>query len=414
MLPKSEDARKGRVWSRQPLLHSWRWEGRGPRNQTLRGYLVATSKREVTAQLAEQQIKVTHIQRRQRLRMQQRIAAHDIMVFARQMATMIRAHIPLLQALHATLESQKKPAMATLIHQLAESVAAGDEFARALGRHPRHFDTLFLNLVEAGEQSGRLADMLERIAHHQEKMATLKQRIKKALWYPLTVLFVGLSVTLLLLIKVVPEFESMFQGLDAELPWLTQFTVMLSTQAQLYWPLLLVAIALAAFAIKLGLRSPRVAYALDAWILRLPCVGGLAQKAAVARFASTLATTAAAGIPLTEGLRTARGATRNRVYVRAMTHVEEDIASGQPLYTAMRLTNRFPVMAIQMIHIGEASGALEALLGRVADYYDKEVDTHVDTLTSLMEPLVIVVLGILVGAVVLAMYLPIFHMGMAL
>lgn len=396
-------------------LARWKWSGKGPQDRTLSGEMIGRSKAEVAAELTKQNIVIGRISKKGNLGGSGRINPNDIMVFARQMATMIRAGIPLLQALQVVAESLKKPAMVALIQHLMSDVSSGSSFSDALSRHPKHFDRLFVNLVSAGEQSGALDQMLDRIATYKEKVESLKSRVKKALWYPTAVLTIGIAVTMLLLIKVVPEFESMFQSFGAELPALTQLTVNLSELAQRYWLAALGAVIAAVLLLRISIqRSPNVAYRMHALLLRLPVIGDIMHKSAIARFSRTLATTFASGVPLVEGLDTAAGATGNKVYERAVVQTRQDVATGQQLHFAMRMTNRFPPLAIQMVSIGEEAGSLDAMLNRVADYYEEEVDNKVDALTSLMEPVIIVVLGVLVGGVVVSMYLPIFDLGSAL
>lgn len=402
---------------RQPSiqLYRWKWEGIGPQDRPLSGEIIGRSKADVASELANQQINVRRLRKKGGLSGRGRITPHDIMVFARQMATMIRAGIPLLQALQVVAESLKKPAMVALVQQMMSDVSAGSSFSDALRRQPKHFDRLFVNLVEAGEQAGALDQMLDRIATYKEKVESLKNRVKKALWYPSAVLLIGVGVTMLLLIKVVPEFDSMFDSFGAELPALTQMTVNLSDLAQRFWLHALGAVLAGVLLLKQSInRSPKMAYRAHSVILRLPVVGDILHKSAVARFARTLATTFASGVPLVEGLDTASGATGNKVYERAVTQTRHDVATGQQLHFAMRMTNQFPPLAVQMVSIGEEAGSLDAMLNRVADYYEEEVDNKVDALTSLMEPLIIVVLGLLVGGVVVSMYLPIFNLGSAL
>jgi type IV pilus assembly protein PilC len=396
-------------------LARWKWSGKGPQDRTLSGEMIGRSKAEVAAELTKQNIVIGRISKKGNLGGSGRINPNDIMVFARQMATMIRAGIPLLQALQVVAESLKKPAMVALIQHLMSDVSSGSSFSDALSRHPKHFDRLFVNLVSAGEQSGALDQMLDRIATYKEKVESLKARVKKALWYPTAVMTIGIAVTMLLLIKVVPEFESMFQSFGAELPALTQLTVNLSELAQRYWLAALGAVIAAVLLLRISIqRSPNVAYRMHALLLRLPVIGDIMHKSAIARFSRTLATTFASGVPLVEGLDTAAGATGNKVYERAVVQTRQDVATGQQLHFAMRMTNRFPPLAIQMVSIGEEAGSLDAMLNRVADYYEEEVDNKVDALTSLMEPVIIVVLGVLVGGVVVSMYLPIFDLGSAL
>lgn len=396
-------------------LARWKWSGKGPQDRALSGEMIGRSKAEVAAELTKQHIVIGRISKKGNLGGSGRINPNDVMVFARQMATMIRAGIPLLQALQVVAESLKKPAMVALVQHMMSDVSSGASFSDALNRHPKHFDRLFVNLVSAGEQSGALDQMLDRIATYKEKVESLKARVKKALWYPTAVMTIGIAVTMLLLIKVVPEFESMFQSFGAELPALTQLTVNLSELAQRYWLAALGAVMAALLLLKISIqRSPSVAYRMHALLLRLPILGDIMHKSAIARFSRTLATTFASGVPLVEGLDTAAGATGNKVYERAVVQTRKDVATGQQLHFAMRMTNRFPPLAIQMVSIGEEAGSLDAMLNRVADYYEEEVDNKVDALASLMEPIIIVVLGVLVGGVVVSMYLPIFDLGSAL
>ncbi|MEA2117403.1 type II secretion system F family protein [Halovibrio sp. HP20-50] len=396
-------------------LSRWKWVGKGPQDRTLSGEMIGRSKTEIAAELTKQNIVIRRISKKGGLGGYGRINANDIMVFARQMATMIRAGIPLLQALQVVAESLKKPAMVALVQHMMSDVSSGASFSDALRRHPNHFDRLFINLVDAGEQAGALDKMLDRVATYKEKVESLKARVKKALWYPTAVMTIGIAVTMLLLIKVVPEFESMFQSFGAELPALTQMTVNLSELAQRYWLAALGAIIAFVIVLKAGIkRSPKIAYRMHSFLLHLPVIGDILHKSAIARFSRTLATTFAAGVPLVEGLDTAAGATGNKVYERAVVQTRQDVATGQQLHFAMRMTNRFPPLAIQMVSIGEEAGSLDAMLNRVADYYEEEVENKVDALTSLMEPVIIVVLGILVGGVVVSMYLPIFDLGSAL
>lgn len=396
-------------------LHRWKWEGKGPQDRAMRGELIGRTKPDIIEQLAKQRIVATKVQKRSSFSGRSKVTNVDIMIFARQMATMVRAGIPILQALQAVTESLKKPSMVALTQKIMEDVSSGDRLSSAMAKHPKQFDRLFVSLVDAGEQAGALDQMLERVASYKEKVESLKNRVKKALWYPTAVMIIGVAVTMLLLIKVVPEFESMFQGLGAELPALTQFTVNLSDMAQKYWLQTTGTLTGSILLLKAAARrSPRVAYRLDSMMLHLPILGDILHKSAVSRFTRTLATTFTSGVPLIEGLETAAGASDNRVYIRAINEVRQDVTTGQQLHFAMRMTNRFPALAVQMVNIGEEAGSLDTMLNRVADYYEEEVDNKVDALTSLMEPIIIVVLGALVGGVVVSMYLPIFEIGTAL
>ncbi len=394
-------------------LYRWRWSGKGPNGRKVSGEIIAARKAEVEKELTGQNIVVKTVRRKGGLGGGMgKIKPRDIMLFARQMATMIRAGVPVLQAFQVVAESLKKPAMSALVQELMNDVAAGSSFSEALKRHPQHFDRLFANLVEAGEQSGSLDRMLERVAAYKEKIESLKGRVKKALWYPAAVIAVGFGVTALLLIKVVPQFESLFHGFGAELPAMTRMTIAMSEFAQQYWWWAVLGLAAFIFFIRTGMkRSEAFAYRMHALSLKIPVIGDILDKSCVARYSRTLATTFGAGVPLVEALNTAAGASGNKVYERAVEQIREDVSSGQQLHFAMRLTEQFPPLAVQMVGIGEEAGSLDAMLNRVADYYEEEVDNKVDTLTSLLEPFIIVVLGVLVGGLVISMYLPIFELG---
>ncbi|MDR5898455.1 type II secretion system F family protein [Halomonas vilamensis] len=416
-MAKSSARRANKQQKEPPAIQLYRfaWKGADQSGRKLTGEMVTRSQQAVSTELQKHNIIVKRVRKKGSLTGRGRVNAKDVMVFSRQMATMIRAGIPMLQALEVVSESLKKPAMVLLIQEMANDVSSGTNFSDALARHPKIFDRFFVNLVEAGEQAGALDQMLDRVATYKEKVESLKARVKKALWYPATVLLVGLGVTALLLIKVVPEFESMFAGFGAELPAMTQTTIELSELAQAYWLHALGSIVAAVVLLRKGMqRSPALTYRVHGFMLRLPILGDILHKSSVSRFTRTVATTFAAGVPLIEGLDTAAGATGNAVYERAVEQVREDVTAGQPLHFAMRMTNQFPALAVQMVSIGEESGALDAMLSRVADYYEEEVDNKVDALTSLMEPLVIVILGVLVGSVIVSMYLPIFQLGTAL
>ncbi|MDN3520730.1 type II secretion system F family protein [Halomonas ramblicola] len=394
-------------------LYRWNWSGVGPQGRRVRGEVVAAKRFEVEKVLNGQNIIVKSIKRKGGLGGGMgTIKPRDIMLFARQMSTMIRAGVPILQAFQVVAESLKKPAMSALVQELMTDVSSGSSFSEAMRRHPLHFDKLFCNLVEAGEQSGSLDRMLDRVATYKEKLETLKGKVKKALWYPAAVILVGFAVTALLLIKVVPQFESLFHGFGAELPAMTRMTIALSEFAQAYWWWGVLGFAAVVFFIRGGMqRSEAFRYRMHAWALKIPVIGQILDKSAVARYSRTLATTFGAGVPLVEALDTAAGATGSMVYERAVHQIREDVSTGQQLAFAMRMTEQFPALAVQMVGIGEEAGSLDAMLNRVADYYEEEVDNMVDTLTSLLEPFIIVVLGVLVGGLVISMYLPIFELG---
>lgn len=336
----------------------------------------------------------------------------DIAVFSRQMATMMKAGVPLVQAFDIVADGLENPNLKKLVLQIRDSVAAGGGFANSLREHPKYFDELFCNLVDAGEQSGALETMLDRIATYKEKTEALKAKIKKALTYPIAVVVVAIVVTGILLVKVVPQFAETFSGFGADLPAFTLFVLHLSELAQAYWLIILVGLIGFVFLFKeAARRSPAVAYAIDKYLLKLPIIGKILYLSVMARFARTLATTFAAGVPLIDALTSVAGAAGNKIYSDAIIKVREDVSTGIQLNTALKARTIFPTLLIQMAAIGEESGALDAMLDKVAVYYEEAVDNMVDTLTSLLEPIIMSVLGVLVGGLLIAMYLPIFQLG---
>lgn len=396
---------------RRTRLYCWRWAGTSTKGRKLHGELVAASRADVKKSLINQKVIATRISRK-RFSHMGRITSHDIMLFTRQMATMIRAGIPILQAFKVVADSQKKPVMSKLIKDLMHDVAAGINFAEALSRHPKHFDRLLCSLVDAGEQSGALDIMLERIASYKESHEALRRNVRKAMVYPLAVVIVGVCVTALLLIKVVPQFEALFSGFGAELPAMTRITITLSETAQTWWPWCIALLTAGVLLFLVGMRhSAGFACRVHRVALKLPVLGTIISQSAVARYARTLATTFGAGVPLVEALNTASGVTGNRAYEKAVIHARDEVSGGQQLHTAMRMSGQFPALAIQMVGIGEEAGALDTMLSRIADYYEDEVNRLVDTLTTLLEPFILVFLGGMVGFLVISMYLPIFELG---
>ena len=336
----------------------------------------------------------------------------DITIFTRQLATMMKAGVPLVQSFEIVAEGLENPSMREIVLGIKGEVEGGNTFAGALKKYPQYFDTLFCSLVESGEQSGALETMLDRVAIYKEKSELLKQKIKKAMKYPITVIVVAVVVTIILMVKVVPVFQDLFSSFGADLPAFTKMVVVMSEWMQKYWFLLIIVIAIVISSfLEAKKRSKKFRNFLDKAALKAPIFGDLVYKAIIARYSRTLATTFAAGVPLIEALESTAGATNNVVYEEAVMKIREDVSTGQQLQFAMRLTNKFPSMAIQMVAIGEESGALDAMLDKVATHYENEVDNAVDGLTSMMEPLIMAVLGILVGGLVVAMYLPIFQMG---
>ena len=336
----------------------------------------------------------------------------DITIFTRQLATMMKAGVPLVQSFEIVAEGLENPAMREVVQGIKAEVEGGNTFAGALRKYPQYFDDLFCSLVGSGEQSGALETMLDRVAIYKEKSELLKQKIKKALKYPMTVIVVALIVTIILMVKVVPVFQDLFAGFGADLPAFTQMVVNMSNWMQSYWYVLIAGIGLSIGAfVEAKKRSKGFRDFLDRAALKAPIFGDLVYKAIIARYARTLATTFAAGVPLIDALESTAGATGNVVYYNAVMRIREDVSTGQQLQFAMRSTNVFPSMAVQMVAIGEESGALDAMLEKVATHFENEVDNAVDGLTSMMEPLIMAVLGVLVGGLVIAMYLPIFQMG---
>ncbi|MDA3439442.1 type II secretion system F family protein [Acinetobacter bereziniae] len=344
--------------------------------------------------------------------MKKGISTLDITIFTRQLATMMKAGVPLVQSFEIVAEGLENPSMREVVLGIKSEVEGGNTFAGALRKYPRYFDNLFCSLVESGEQSGALETMLDRVAIYKEKSELLKQKIKKAMKYPISVIVVAIIVTIILMVKVVPVFQELFNSFGADLPAFTKMVVNLSNWMQSYWFifLLIVGIIIATF-LEAKKRSKKFQNFLDRTALKLPIFGDLVYKAIIARYSRTLATTFAAGVPLIEALESTAGATNNVVYEQAVMKIREDVATGQQLNFAMRVSNKFPAMAVQMVAIGEESGALDAMLDKVANHFENEVDNAVDGLTSMMEPLIMAVLGILIGGLVIAMYLPIFQMG---
>lgn len=390
------------------------WEGTDRKGTKMTGELSGQNPALIKAQLRKQGINPGKVRKKSVsiLNLGKRIKAQDIALFTRQMATMMKAGVPLLQSFDIIGEGFENPAMRKLVDEVKQEVAAGNSFAAALRKKPQYFDELYCNLVDAGEQAGALDTLLERVATYKEKSEALKAKIKKAMTYPLFVVFIALIVTGILLVKVVPQFESVFKGFGAELPAFTVMVIGLSEFMQAWWWIILGLLIAAIFGIRHALKTSQAFQdRMDTWLLKLPLVGTLMYKSAVARYARTLSTTFAAGVPLVEALESVAGATGNIVFKRAVLRIKQDVSTGMQLNFAMRTSGVFPNMAIQMTAIGEESGALDDMLDKVASFYEAEIDNMVDNLTSLMEPFIMVVLGIIVGSLVVAMYLPIFQLG---
>ena len=391
------------------------WEGKDRSGKVVKGEMSALSSALVKTQLRSQGINPTKVQQERAALFGGKgksIKPMDVAIFTRQLATMIKAGVPLVQAFDIVSEGLQNASMKDLVQKIKVEVEAGSSFAYAIRQHPLYFDDLFCNLVESGEQSGALETMLDRIATYKEKTEALKSKIKKAMNYPIAVMTIALAVTALLLVKVVPQFESVFAGFGAELPVFTQMVVNLSEFMQAWWFIIAVGIGLAIYAMmQLFKRSEKARDQKDRLLLKAPVIGNILYESAVARFSRTLATTFSAGVPLVEALDSVAGAAGNVVFREAILNIKEDVSSGIQLNTSMKQTGLFPAMCLQMVAIGEESGALDEMLDKVATHFEAEVDNAVDGLTSLMEPIIMVVLGVLVGGLIVAMYLPIFQLG---
>ncbi|MBD9426780.1 type II secretion system F family protein [Pseudomonas sp. PDM15] len=390
------------------------WEGTDRRGSKMKGELSGQNPALVKAQLRKQGINPTRVRKKSNLTIGtgKKIKPMDIAIFTRQMATMMKAGVPLLTSFDIISEGFENPNMRKLVEELKLDVAAGNSFASSLRKRPLYFDDLYCNLVESGEQSGALETLLDRVATYKEKTEALKSKIKKAMNYPIAVVVVAVIVSAILLIKVVPQFQAVFDSFGAELPAFTMMVVNLSHALQEWWYLLLAGLVGATFALKtIYQRSEKFRNWLDRLTLKLPIVGKIIYMSSVARYSRTLATTFAAGVPLVDALDSVAGATGNIVFKSAVDKIKQDVSTGMQLNFSMRGTGVFPSLALQMTAIGEESGALDEMLDKVATYYEDEVDNMVDGLTALMEPMIMAVLGVLVGGLVIAMYLPIFQLG---
>lgn len=395
-------------------LLDFKYSGTNRRGQNVKGELTAKSLELARAQLRKQGIIVQDVRQKPKplFEMKKSIKALDIAIFVRQLATMMKAGVPLTQSFEIVADSLENPSMKELVLKIKADIEAGSNFATALRKHPKYFDDLFCSLVESGEQSGALETMLERVATYKEKSELLKAKIKKAMKYPIAVIIVAIIVTAILLIKVVPVFSQLFEGFGAELPAFTQFVVNMSNWMVKYYLLFFVVLAALIIAFtQAQLRSQKFRNFLDRLALKAPIFGDIVYKSIIARFCRTLSTTFAAGVPLIDALDSTAGATNNIVFYEATQRIKEDVATGQQMQFAIRSTNLFPSMVIQMVGIGEEAGSLEEMLDKAATYYENEVDNAVDGLTSLMEPMIMAFLGVVIGGLVIAMYLPIFQMG---
>ena len=391
------------------------WEGTDKKGKKVKGETRANNPSIVKAELRRQGIAPIKVKKKSALASgakKKKIVPKDIAIFMRQLSTMMAAGVPLVQSFEIIGRGHENPSMQELILTIKADVESGGTLSDALAKHPLYFDELVCNLVHAGEQAGILEGLLDKIATYKEKTENMKAKIKKALFYPTAVVVVAFIVTAILLIFVVPQFQELFSGFGADLPAFTLFVIGISEWMQKYWWALIIAIGGAIYGIgQAKLRSPKFRHGLDRMVLKLPIVGEIMTKAIIARYARTMSTMFAAGVPLVEAMESVAGAAGNEVYREAIMGMRDNVATGQQLTLAMTQTGLFPNMVNQMVAIGEESGSLDAMLGKVADFYETEVDDAVDGLSSLLEPLIMAVLGVLVGGLIVAMYLPIFKLG---
>ncbi len=391
---------------------AFNWEGMDKKGLRIKGRSLAPSEQALRGELRRQGIAATRIKQQSKSATGGKVKPEDIAIFSRQLATMLGAGIPLVQAFEIIGAGHEKPSMQKLVLEIKADVESGTSLHEALAKHPLYFDDLFVNLVEAGEQAGALESLLDKIATYKEKTEAVKKKVKKALFYPTAVLVVAVVVTIILLIFVIPQFESLFKGFGADLPAFTQMVINLSRFVQTRGWMLLIIFGAAGYAFfYFKKRSRAMRHFLDRMILKIPIIGPILNKAAIARFARTLSTMFSAGVPLVEALESVAGATGNIVYEEAVMKMRDEVSTGQRLQRAMENTGMFPNMVVQMIAVGEESGALDTMSGKVANFYEEDVDNAVDSMSSLLEPLIMAILGVLVGGLVIAMYLPIFKLG---
>ncbi|KPP99747.1 type II secretion system F family protein [Marinobacter sp. HL-58] len=395
-------------------LESYVWEGKDRKGNKSQGELTGANLALVKAQLRKQGIIPNKVKKKPKPLFggSKKITPFDIAMLTRQLATMMKAGVPLVQSFDIVADGLENKGLQQLVMNIRNDISSGTSFAGALRKHPKYFDDLYCNLVDSGEKAGALEQMLDRIATYLEKTELLKKKVKKAMTYPIAVIVVAIVVTAILLVKVVPQFESLFQGFGAELPVFTQMVVRLSEWMQTWWFVVLLAIVGTIFLFKEAVRrSQKFSDLVDKLVLKLPVVGEILDKSAVAKFGRVLSTTFAAGVPLVDALDSVAGATGNAVYRDAIQRIKNDVSSGTQLQASMRQQDVFPIMAVQLTAIGEESGNLDEMLAKVAEHYEAVVDDMVDNLTALMEPMIMAVLGVLVGGLIIAMYLPIFQMG---
>ncbi len=388
------------------------WEGTDKNGKKIKGEMLGPGEAFVRQALRRQGINVQKVARQSLFTRSQSISEKDVALFTRQLATMLKAGVPLLQSFDISARSHANPALQRLLGEIKSDVETGTSMSTAFRKHPKYFDGLYCNLVNAGEQAGILDTVLDRIATHKEKMLALKGQIKSALFYPIIVLVVAFIITAAIMLFVIPAFKDLYGKSGADLPALTAVVMAISDAFVNYWHLIFIGIGGSVYGMgQFWKRSPAFRARMDAWMLKLPVFGSLIEKATVARWARTFSSMFSAGVPMVDALDSVAGAAGNHVFMEATLKIRTQVATGSSLATTLQASGVFPNMVIQMVAIGEESGALDSMLSKVADYYEREVDDAVAGISSLMEPFIMVILGSLIGGIVIAMYLPIFKMG---
>ena len=400
--------------AKKPKFDAYNWEGVDKAGKKVRGEMEAASVAFVNATLRRQGINPVKVSKRRAsaFKFKKKITPKDIAIFTRQLATMLQSGIPVAQAFDIVGKGSENPSLQELIMSIKHDVETGTNLTQALAKHPLYFDSLYCNLVAAGEQAGILDGILDKLAVYKEKIEAIKGKIKSALFYPTAVIVVAFIITAILLVFVIPQFEDLFKGFGADLPALTRMVIDLSRAFQEWWHIIIGGIIGAVvFTGYTYRRSIKMQHTMDRLLLRAPVIGEIIKKATIARFSRTLATMFAAGVPLVEALDSVAGASGNRVYYEGTLAIKADVSTGMQLQVAMNSTGLFPNMVIQMVAIGEESGELDAMLSKVADFYEREVDDAVAGLSSLLEPIIMAFLGVVIGGLVIAMYLPIFKLA---
>jgi type IV pilus assembly protein PilC len=397
------------VVAKQEPFH---WEGTDKTGKKVKGEMLAPGEAFVRQMLRRQGINVVKVSKQSLFARSQKITEKDIALFTRQLATMLKAGVPLLQAFDISARSHANASLQRLLGEIKSDVETGSSMSTAFRKYPRYFDGLYCNLVHAGEQAGILDTVLERIASYKEKMLAIKGKIKSALFYPAIVLTVAFIITAGIMLFVIPAFKDLYGKSGQDLPALTMLVMSISDAFVNYWYIIFSAIGLAVAGIlRAWNRSPVLRAKMDAWILKVPIFGPLIEKATVSRWARTFSSMFSAGVPMVEALDSVAGAAGNHVFMEATMKIKTQVATGSSLAVCLQGAGVFPNMLIQMVSIGEESGSLDSMLSKVADYYEREVDEAVAGISSLMEPFIMVILGVLIGGIVIAMYLPIFKMG---